>query len=119
MSESPATEVHAVTDTAAVYAMQLPCSCSPGVPGTDTPTWKDPNCPAHGNGMVHPPRPTDDQDRVLPEHLTEREMLVELVNYMRGFTDLMTQLADNQAGSGLMGMLGKMMGITPEMLKRK
>lgn len=87
MSESP-TETHEVTDTAAVYAMQIP-------------------------------RPTDDQDRVLPEHLTEREMLVELVNYMRGFTDLMTQLADNQAGSGLMGMLGKMMGITPEMLKRK
>lgn len=58
------------------------------------------------------PRPTDDQDRVLPEHLTERELLIELVNYMRGFTDLMTQLADQP-------MIGKMLGLPPGMFNRK
>lgn len=57
-------------------------------------------------------RPTDDQDRVLPEHLTERELLIELVNYMRGFTDLMTQLSEQP-------MIGKMLGLSPSMLKRK
>lgn len=56
------------------------------------------------------PRPTDEQDRVLVEHLTEREMLMELVNYMRGFTDLMTQLSEQP-------MIGKMLGLPPVMFK--
>lgn len=56
------------------------------------------------------PRPTDEQDRVLPEHLTERELLIELVNYMRGFTDLMTQLSEQP-------MIGKMLGLPPTLFK--
>lgn len=80
----------------------------------------DPNLPVSPKETLYGepmPRPTDDQDRVLVEYLTDSEKLTELLNYMRGFTDLMTQLADNQ--SGMMGVVGKMMGITPEMLKRK
>lgn len=57
-------------------------------------------------------RPTDDQDRVLVEYLTDTEKLTELVNYMRGFTDLMTQLADQP-------MIGKMLGLPPGMFNRK
>jgi hypothetical protein len=40
-------------------------------------------------------RPTDDQDRVLIEHLTDREILVETLTYFRLFTDLMTEAAKN------------------------
>lgn len=56
-------------------------------------------------------RPTDDQDRVLVEHLTDSEKLTELLNYMRGFTDLMTQLADQP-------MIGKMLGLPAGMFKK-
>jgi hypothetical protein len=56
-------------------------------------------------------RPTDDQDRVLVEHLTDSEKLTELLNYMRGFTDLMTQLAEQP-------MIGKMLGLPAGMFKK-
>lgn len=57
------------------------------------------------------PRPTDDQDRVLVECLTDSEKLTEIVNYMRGFTDLMTQLAEQP-------MIGKMLGLPAGMFKK-
>lgn len=41
------------------------------------------------------PRPTDDQDRVLIEALTDREIAVETLTYLRLFTDLMTEAAKN------------------------
>lgn len=56
-------------------------------------------------------RPTDDQDRVLVEYLTDSEKLTEVVNYMRGFTDLMTALSNEP-------MIGKMLGLKPGMFKR-
>lgn len=40
-------------------------------------------------------RPTDDQDRVLIEALTDREIAVETLTYLRLFTDLMTEAAGN------------------------
>lgn len=56
-------------------------------------------------------RPTDEQDRVLVEYLSDSEKLTELLNYMRGFTDLMTQLADQP-------MIGKMLGLPAGMFKK-
>lgn len=56
-------------------------------------------------------RRTDEQDRVLVEFLTDRELLIELVNYMRGFTDLMTQLSEQP-------MIGKMLGLPAGMFRK-
>ena len=51
-------------------------------------------------------RPVDDQDRVLIEHLTDREIAVETLTYLRLFTDLMTEAAKNP-------ILGKMLPLPP------
>ena len=56
-------------------------------------------------------RPTDEQDRVLVEYLSDSEKLTEILNYMRGFTDLMTQLAEQP-------MIGKMLGLPAGMFKK-
>lgn len=40
-------------------------------------------------------RPTDDQDRVLIQALTDREIAEETLNYLRLFTDLLTQMSQN------------------------
>lgn len=65
---------------------------------------------ANHNEPAPIPRPTDDQDRVLIEALTDREIAVETLTYLRLFTDLMTEASKNP-------ILSKMFPLPPGMRK--